>query len=194
MPKHQENSESTQVGNTKESYRKAMRMAKIRQTCLERTINVLDYGAGKGHGATVLEEFGNVAVTTFEPIPKNWTPDYTDSDDIQNSSYDVVICLNVLNVLEPALREEVLLDIMKKVKVGGMACIGVRNWSSVNTAKHKASAPEENAIWVLKSTGDCYQKGYSPKELKEYARTVLGDDLHLTASTDFCNTSIIIRK
>jgi SAM-dependent methyltransferase len=194
--KAQPNSETTQVGHTKTSYIKAFEKAVINSN-KKTGLTVLDYGAGKGHGTQILNEhYETFRAFSFEPTPKNWVPSFIDSDHIADSTMDVVICLNVLNVLEPELRDQVVLDIVSKLKDGGVACIGVRAYrDDVDTVKNYEEADEHNAVWINKSVGKVYQKGFDGTELSDYLTDLLGDNVtSVVQNNSFCKKGAIITK
>jgi SAM-dependent methyltransferase len=194
--KAQPNSHLTQVGHTKSSYIKAFEKAVLASNKKE-NLMVIDYGAGKGHGTKILNEYGETyRAFSFEPTPKNWSPDVTDSDKLCNGIFDVVICLNVLNVLQPQLRAKVVQDIVSKLKVGGVACIGTRAWKDdVARTKNFRDTPEDKALWVHKGGKDIYQKGYDGSELLDYITELLGDTVSkVQANNSFCKRGVIITK
>ena len=169
----QKDSATTQVSNTVGSYKKA---AKKAEEINPEGKTLLDYGAGLGLGSDAMRENSNLSVTSYEPFPENWkgsTPvDYTDSSFIEEK-YDNVVNLNVLNVLEPDLRNNVAKDIMDKVAPGGVAIIGTRKWKGdIDTTKNFLPTEEDQAVLVQKSkageTISVYQKGFDGDQLKNY--------------------------
>jgi hypothetical protein len=169
----QPGSGTTQVATTAGSYRKA---AAIIAGMGGR--RVLDYGAGLGLGSDAMSERG-LDVSSFEPNPQRWsgkTPvTFTDSDQI-TGQYDGVVSLNVLNVLEPELRDEVTADILARVAPGGSALIGARRWEGdVGATKNAEVTGEPDAIWVNKSGVRVYQKGFSGNELVDYVTRMAGE-------------------
>ena len=167
--KGQEGSATTQVATTAGSYKKAVKKA---EELNPQGKTVLDYGAGLGLGTDAMRSSSKLEVTSYEPFPERWRGDapvdYTDSSLIKDK-FDTVVNLNVLNVLEPELRDVVAKDIMSKVADGGVAIVGTRKWNGdVNAAKKATEAAEEKALWINKPSGDVYQKGFDGDELKDY--------------------------
>jgi hypothetical protein len=102
--------------------------------------------------------------------------------------------MNVLNVLEPKLRDEVLKDIISKVKPGGVAVIGTRKWKGdISTNKRTTPAGEDKAVWVHKKDGDSYQKGFDGNELKEYVERIAGPG-YTVEKSNVAASGVVIRK
>lgn len=182
---HQGGSETTQVATTTGTYRKTAERLK---DLIPVGGRVLDYGAGLGEGTKAMQDvFGQQAtVHSYEPSAgrsKN-KPTFTNSDDIAHS-YDAVVSHNVLNVLEPELRDKVTNHILSLVKPGGHAIIGTRKWSGdVNGAKNAEPGEEEKSLWISKkvkggTTTKVYQKGFDGNELHDYVKDKSGDDFSI---------------
>ena len=120
------NSGATQVATTGGSYKKAGEILE-REGVLG---NVLDYGAGRGHGTQFLP--GNAQ--SYEPNPKpDYFPDFTESPD---ATYDGIANLNVLNVVPEPIRQEIAQDILGKLNVDGVGVVGARSYNDVMNAKN----------------------------------------------------------
>lgn len=136
----------TQVATTGGSYKKA-------GDILEREGifgNVLDYGAGRGHGTEFLP--GNAK--SYEPNPKpGYSPDFTESPD---EMYDGIANLNVLNVRPEPARSEIAQDILGKLNKDGVAAIGARSYGDVMSAK-SPQLLDDGGIITQKGT---YQYGF----------------------------------
>jgi hypothetical protein len=136
----------TQVATTGGSYKKA-------GDILEREGifgNVLDYGAGRGHGTEFLP--GNAK--SYEPNPKpGYSPDFTESPD---EMYDGIANLNVLNVVPEPMRQEIAGDILGKLNKDGVAAIGARSYGDVMSAK-SPQLLDDGGIMTQKGT---YQYGF----------------------------------
>jgi len=163
----QKGSGTTQVATTVGSYGKAAKILDIKKSD-----DVLDYGAGLGLGSDVMRK-SKANVESLEVNPERWKskvpPTYTNSSHI-DKQFDKVVSLNVLNVLEPELRDMVFKDIVAKVKPGGSAIIGARSFKGdVAQAKNFTKADEPGALWIHKKEGPVYQKGFDGNELVEYA-------------------------
>ena len=189
----QAGSATTQVATTAGSYKKAIAKA------LEINPNgktVLDYGAGLGLGTDAMRETSKMKVTSYEPFPERWKGDkpvdYTDSAKI-NTKFDTVVNLNVLNVLEPELRAVVAKDLMSKVKEGGVAIVGTRGWKGdVNAAKKATAATEDKALWIHKSSGDVYQKGFDGNELKDYMAELAPEGYRVERGKGIANNTVYV--
>ena len=191
--KGQEGSATTQVATTAGSYKKAVAKA---QEINPNGKTVLDYGAGLGLGTDAMRETSKMKVTSYEPFPERWKGDkpvdYTDSAKI-NTKFDTVVNLNVLNVLEPELRAVVAKDLMSKVKEGGVAIVGTRGWKGdVNAAKKATAATEDKALWIHKSSGDVYQKGFDGNELKDYMAKLAPEGYRVERGKGIANNTVYV--
>lgn len=163
----------TQVSTTKGTYQKTGQFLKDHLkpgskilsvgAGLDQTREGLYAGLGDGH-----------EVHDFEPNPgkrKN-APEFTSANEVPDDTYDATVSHNVLNVVEPEVREHVMHSIFNPLKEGGHAVIGVRKWrGDVEMAKNSIpSEHEDKAIWVQKKTGASYQKGFDGNELADYVK------------------------
>ena len=191
--KGQKGSGSTQVATTGGSYEKAAKALGIKETD-----EVLDYGAGMGHGADVMRK-SKANVETLELHPEKWNSEipvtYTNSKQI-NKKFDKIVSMNVLNVLEPELRTNVLLDIAHKLKLGGgKAIIGTRGFKGdISQSKKFTKAKETGAYWINKKEGPVYQKGFDGDELVNYAKSVLSDGFVVKRVTGIAKAGIEITR
>ena len=177
------NSQRTQVATTVGSYVKADNLLK------ERGVKgkILDFGAGLGKGTA------KIGSDDYEPFPKEgYTPKYTDPGKIPDESYGGVVNLNVLNVVPPEIREQIVQDIARVLKPGGQAVIGTRRWKGdvANTKNFKPTG-EENAIITGRET---YQKGIEPAELIEYLQEILGDGFKVERINNIAASGAVITK
>ena len=163
----------TQVSTTKGTYQKTGEFLKHH---LKSNSKVLSVGAGldqtrEGLRAGLGDDH---EIHDFEPNPgkRKTPPEFTSADDIPHNAYDATVSHNVLNVVEPYVREQVMHSIFNPLKEGGHAVIGVRKWKGdVETAKNSIpSEHEEKAIWVQKKSGASYQKGFDGNELADYVK------------------------
>ena len=155
--------QKTQVGITSGTYKKVVPLLKEG--------NTLDFGAGLGKGSKILK------ADSYEPFPKKgFEPTFTETSAIPNSSYDNVVSLNVLNVVKPDVRNDIVLDIGRILKPKGSAIITTRGsdifGNKNNITKGVLSNLEEGAIITSSGT---YQKGFTNAELKQYVSDLLGD-------------------
>ena len=111
------------------------------------TGDVLDYGAGLGHGTRHLP--GNAM--SYEPNPAQ-----AELHESPDRMFDGIANLNVLNVVPEPLRSKIALDIMRKLNPDGVAAIGARSYSDVMTAK-KPSLLDDGGIVTSRGT---YQYGF----------------------------------
>ena len=143
------NSGKTQVATTGGTYKKAGEILQREGV----TGDVLDYGAGLGHGTQYL---GPRAVS-YEPNPAaGYSPDFTESPEMM---FDGIANLNVLNVVPEPLRSKIALDILSKLNPDGVAAIGARSYSDVMTAKNP-SLLDDGGIVTSRGT---YQYGFGGK-------------------------------
>tara|TARA_R110002111_G_scaffold22207_9_gene50989 strand:- start:266 stop:1537 length:1272 start_codon:yes stop_codon:yes gene_type:complete len=188
---HQAGSGATQRANTVPSYTKASTVAEIKEGD-----TVLDYGAGLGLGSDELRKTG-ANVESLELDTSRWVSDtpvtYTDSSAI-NKMYDKVVSLNVLNVLEPSLRNQVVDDIVSKISPKGKAVIGVRAFKGdIATAKSGRNAEEEGAKWIKDKDGvERYQKGFDGNELITYIQSRLPDGYKVEKTKGVGRSSVVI--
>lgn len=169
----QPSSATTQVATTAGSYRKAADFIMDR---LPDASRILDYGAGLGLGTDAMRRAAGIQVDSYEPFPERWRgsepPTFTASSEI-SGSYDGIVNLNVLNVLEPRLRDQVARDIMQKLAPGGIAVIGTRKFKGdVDQAKGAEPAGELGAVWVKRGQERVYQKGFDGNELVNYLQSI----------------------
>ena len=174
--------QKTQVGITSGTYKKVVPLLKEG--------NTLDFGAGLGKGAKILK------ADSYEPFPKKgFEPTFTETSAIPNSSYDNVVSLNVLNVVKPDVRNDIVLDIGRILKPKGTAIITTRGsdifGNKNNITKGVLSDLEEGAIITSSGT---YQKGFTNAELKEYVSDLLGDMFEIENITGLGKAGIKVTK
>ncbi|HEX3576534.1 MAG TPA: methyltransferase domain-containing protein, partial [Rhodopila sp.] len=187
---------STQIAGTVPMYQKAIQYLK---GIAPNATSVLDYGAGLGLGADAMRGvLGDQAtVHTLEPDPSRWqsgvAPTYTDNSQI-NRQYDLITNTNVLNVLPQSMRDEVVQDIGAKLAPGGKALITTRGWSGdVANTKNAAPGPEPNSVYVQRSGGPVFQRGFTTGELQGYVGGVLGDG-YSVAPAPFGKAGILVTR
>jgi hypothetical protein len=137
------NAQKTQVATTGGTYGKARSLL----DSLGVGDDVIDYGAGRGHGTPILRG------ESYEPFPSGWTPDYTSPPD---KEYEGVVNLNVLNVLPPEIREQVATEILDRIKKDGYGVVGARSFSDVMSAKNPQIL-DDGGIMTSRGT---YQYGF----------------------------------
>jgi len=153
-------SHPTQITGTVATYKKVQPLLNEGTT--------LDYGAGKNISAKA-----GIKADTFEPFPeKGFNPTFKDDSSIPANSYDNVINNAVLNVVPADVRDNIVRNIGRVLKVDGKAFINVRG-NSVLTAKHTL-INKDNMEVIVDSTG-AYQKGFTQAELVNYLKDTLGN-------------------
>ena len=166
------NTRKTQVATTGGTYRKTGEFLKDKLAPKSKIISIgagldqtregLHAGLGEDHGHTIHD---------MEPNPegRKTKPEYTDASRIPKNGYHAAVSHNVLNVVEPHVREHVMHSIFNSVKEGGHAIIGTRKWSGdINTNKNFEPGDEPKSMWVKKKGATSYQKGFDGNELKDY--------------------------
>lgn len=172
------NTRRTQVSNTSGTYRKTGEFLRDK---LPAKSKVLSHGAGLDHTkpALVVGLGKGHSVHDFEPNPegRRTPPEHVTSDSIPADTYDAVVSHNVLNVVEPNVREQVMDSIFRSVKPSGHLIIGVRKWKGDVATKEGTPKPssrlakEPRAVWVKKGSDHSYQKGFDGPELKDYVES-----------------------
>lgn len=160
----------TQVATTGGTYRKTGEFLKDKLGSNSKVLSVgagldqtregLRAGLGQGH-----------EVHDMEPNPegRKVQPEYTESSQIPHDHYNAVVSHNVLNVVEPHVREHVMHSIFNSVKEGGHVVIGTRKWTrDIEANKNFEPGEEEKSMWVKKGGATSYQKGFDGNELKDY--------------------------
>ena len=114
----------------------------------DKSIEILDYGAGKLRNALYLleEGFNNISLLDTKEQIKNWDKHKDkfkyiyNNDEIYliNKKYDYILCSYVLNVI-PSYEERTIVvkNISKLLKDNGVAIIEVRGEKSLISVKHK---------------------------------------------------------
>jgi len=158
------NSARTQIVGTMPTYEKARDI--LGKEGIEGA-DVIDYGAGKGLGSTMMKAH------SFEPYPQGWYPTYTNSADIPSDEYKGLLNLNVLNVLDPESRAHAVEEMGRIIKPeGGVGVITTRGKDVMNTIGGRPG-PEPMSVITSRET---YQKGFHPEELRSYIKHILGSD------------------
>lgn len=194
----QAGSGTTQRPNTRTMYVAALRWLRNE---LPSAKTVLDYGAGLGLGTEDMRANNpDMDIECYEPNPQRWRgtkpPTYTSNTQI-NRNYDLILNTNVLNVVEKPIRDLIVKDIASHLNMGGKALITTRSWNViVKETKNYTLADEHHAVWVNGGkNGPIYQKGFDPKELKEYLEDILGKDFTVERTKPtFSNVSVVVTK
>jgi len=169
----------TQIATTKATYEKVKPQLKEGST--------IDFGAGKNIAVKA-----GIKADSFEPFPeKGFEPTFKDSSKIPSNSYDNVINNAVLNVVPQDIRDDLVSEIGRILKVGGKAFINVRG-KDVFDSKHTVIS-KENMEVIVDSTG-AYQKGFTKEELVGYLGEVLGDGFDVKVSTKFGTVAAEVTK
>jgi hypothetical protein len=125
----------------------------------------LDYGAGLGKGAQAMPG----QYETYEPFARGWSPTYSQASEIPSDAYNRLTNLNVLNVVPREARDEIVRDIGRVMEPGGLGIITTRGGDVMKATGRPG--PEPTSIITSRDT---YQKGFTPAELQEYLRYMLG--------------------
>lgn len=201
----QQGADTTQIAGTVGSYRKAAKLLKpLFPTVTTKKHRILDYGAGLGLGTAELrKELGpQFVVDGYEPSSGRSVvrPTYISTDQI-DKTYQGIVCLNVLNVLEPTLRHEVVWNILALLAPKGVAIIGTRRWTDdVNRAVKDSNklGEEPKSVWIQKSTSSgkqwVYQKGFDGAELLEYINSFVGSQYSVTRLSGIAANAVWIKK
>lgn len=141
------NSQKTQVATTGGSYQKARGIL----DSLGVGDDVIDYGAGRGHGTPILRG------QSYEPFPQgDFTPDFMTPPDRE---FQGVVNLNVLNVLPEPMRSQVAQEILGRIGQDGYGIVGARSFTDVMGAKNPQIL-DDGGIMTQKGT---YQYGFGGK-------------------------------
>lgn len=165
-----ENSQATQRPGTMGTYKKVHQYF---DKAGAPTDGVLDYGAGLGHSG----EFGH----TYEPHPREgFEPTYRRPEDVPEAAHGRVTNLNVLNVVPPHIRDQIVDGIGRTMAPGGHAVITTRGrdvYDATNqTPVEGDDGPLGGGVIINKGRkNETYQKGFHPDELHSYVQSRLGD-------------------
>lgn len=177
-----ENAQRTQIPGTLPTYKKARAHLDTHSP----TGKTIDIGSGLGLGAAEL------GADSYEPYPKkDVKPTYTDFTAIPDNAYHRVTNFNVLNVVPPKLRQEIVQNIGRILAPGGVALITTRGKDVLSALKNGKPGPEPMS--VITSAGT-YQKGFTTKELIGYVEQVLGGSYDVLPLQKMGQAGVIIRK
>lgn len=156
-----ENAARTQIIGTLPTYKKAADIFE-QQGARGRG---LDFGAGLGEGAKVMPG----KFETYEPFARGWNPTYSDISQIPPEAYNRLTNLNVLNVVPREIRDEIVQGIGRSMEPGGLGILTTRGADVMRAAGRPGPEPMS-----MITSRDTYQKGFTPTELQEYLRYMLG--------------------
>lgn len=156
-----ENAARTQIPGTLPTYQKAADIF-AQRGAMGRGI---DYGAGLGKGAQAMPG----QYETYEPFARGWSPTYSEASEIPSEAYNRLTNLNVLNVVPREARDEIVKDIGRVMEPGGLGIVTTRGGDVMKATGRPG--PEPTSIITSRDT---YQKGFTPAELQEYLRYMLG--------------------
>jgi hypothetical protein len=173
----------TQVATTYGTYKKTGELLKGFLPPRAKTISI---GAGLDQTKQgLMDGLGKgFIVHDMEPNPEGRTmpPEYTSSEEIPTGKYHAAVCHNVLNVVEPEVRDGIVRSIFNSLRTGGHAIIGTRKWAGdISTNKNFEVGDEPKSMWVKKKDSHSYQKGFDGDELKDYIQKIADEDGHTVA-------------
>jgi hypothetical protein len=160
----------TQRNNTQKSYQI---QAQFFNNLLNKDEIIIDYGSGLG---MVKNYFSNFNYIDFEPYPQEReNPNFTSSENLLNAYKNKasgVVCNLVLNVIDNIEdRKNAVENILKLLKIGGVAFIVTRTPQQVEGAKTKEKYGD--GYKIKSKDGYTFQKGFTNNELKAYVSSVL---------------------
>lgn len=186
------NAQQTQVGNTEQTVIRASNI--LNDFSSGKT---LDWGSGRGKGAEA------IGADTYEPFPNSeTTPLFNRSTDIPSESYEKIISSSVLNVVPRDIRDGIVSEIGRVLKIDGYAIITARDPRTVASPKGAVRFEGEPNAYVVKSKGreDTYQKGFTKEELRDYVSQVLGDNFDVSIAPkgldgrNISGSAVLIKK
>jgi hypothetical protein len=181
----------TQVATTSGTYEKTGKFLKDK---LQPGSKIISIGAGLDHTKVALKaglEDPSHIVHDMEPNPegRKEPPEFTSAEQIPQNHYDAAVSHNVLNVVEPEVRDHVMKSIFDSVKDSSHVVIGTRKWKGdIDSAKNFTPGDEPKSMWVIRkakggATETSYQKGFDGNELKDYVESYAkthGHDVEVT--------------
>jgi len=175
-----ENSARTQISGTLPTYLKARDILK------NEGVNgkIIDIGSGKGLGSTAMK------ADSFEPYPQGWHPTFTDINDVPSDAYQGMTNFNVLNVLHPEMRDEVVSHLGRVMEPGGTGLVTTRGKDVMNTI---GGRPGPEPMSVITSR-DTYQKGFTNPELQDYLKYILGDKYDYSPLSNLGSSGVMLKK
>jgi hypothetical protein len=143
---------------------------------------VLHLGTGLDRFAKdALLKAGAISVDDYDP---NFYPDRS----VLDTTYDVVLCNYVLNILIPSERRLVYDDIAACTAPHGTAYLCVQGkWPVLN--KHRVVRPHEDGYLIRDTDVPTFRKGYEPQELIDEVCSILHGTAELVCM--FYNNSLI---
>lgn len=142
-------------------------VARICKDGLVQGKRVLHLGTGLDRFARdALLKAGATQVCDYDP---NFYPERS----VLTSTYDVVVCNYVLNILPPKQRQQVYDDIARCTAPHGAAYICVQGkWPVLN--KHRVIRAHEDGYLIRDTATPTFRKGYDPEELLAEIQQTLG--------------------
>lgn len=157
------NAQRTQITGTFPTYEKALNIF----NAVAPEGRTLDYGAGRAMSS-------RLGFDTYEPFPREGVnPTYRSAADIPDAAYDRLTNFNVLNVVPRDVRDSIVEDIGRVIRPGGTGLITTRGRDVLNAKG--VPGPEPMSVITRPGTDmSTYQKGFTPTELQDYLRYILG--------------------
>lgn len=168
---------TTQVEGTRKTYGK---LGDWIEANLGKDVAILDASSGMGYGTADLRKRG-FNIEDVEPYQseqrKANNPATYDSYSKIDKQYDYIISNAVLNVVPDDWRRDVLHDMASRLKAGGKLFINTRKAGEEKSIKDKIELDSPQEV-LVKRNGKIasYQKFFTPKELKEWVASELGEE------------------
>ena len=176
---------STQVEGTRKTYGK---VGDWIERNLGKDVAILDASSGMGYGTADLRKRG-FNIEDVEPYQseqrKASNPATYDSYGKIERQYDFIISNAVLNVIPDDWRRDVLHDMASRLKPGGKLFINTRKAGEEKSIKDKIELDSPQEVLVKRNGRIAsYQKFFTPKELKEWVESELGDEYSVETANE----------
>lgn len=121
-------------------------------------------------------------------------PDYIEQNgyDIPSESIDYAMSNAVLNVIPGDIRQDVVLNFGRALKIGGVGILSTRG-TDVATNKSNVSLSEDPLEFYVASKYT-YQKGFKPAELQAYVQDVLGENFVVERYNKLSGPAVVIKR
>lgn len=130
--------------------------------------NVLDYGAGYGRGHNLLQRaWERSTIVSYDPYDVEADHVVKELSNEQRGTFDLVLCIHVLNVCMPSTRGQITTHIDDLLKPGGIAVYVARTYyGDIENTKTGVRGDEVKSILVPQGNNNyTYQRGFDFFEL-----------------------------